>query len=219
MMTYKAVFFGAIGTIADTSDMQRRAFNDAFAHAGLDWNWTPEMYRPMLATVGGVARISQFAARAGIDVDVAALHAEKSRIYQHMLRREGVALRPGVAALIAHTRDTGGTLAWVTTTARANIDAIIDASGDALSADMFDLITDRAMVSAAKPDPEVYYTALTHLGLSETDVLVIEDTPESAWAAHSAGLSVVAFKGAAPPDTPWPETRVQTNDLADLLAR
>tara|TARA_B110000503_G_scaffold47893_1_gene77939 strand:+ start:1294 stop:1407 length:114 start_codon:yes stop_codon:yes gene_type:complete len=37
-MTVKAVFFGSIGTLVETSDLQRRAFNQAFAEAGLDWD-------------------------------------------------------------------------------------------------------------------------------------------------------------------------------------
>jgi beta-phosphoglucomutase-like phosphatase (HAD superfamily) len=39
MSQLQAVIFGSIGTIAETSDIQRQAFNLAFAEAGLDWNW------------------------------------------------------------------------------------------------------------------------------------------------------------------------------------
>lgn len=35
----KAILIGSIGTLADTSDMRREAFNEAFAQAGLDWTW------------------------------------------------------------------------------------------------------------------------------------------------------------------------------------
>ena len=32
-----AILFGSISTLSDTSEMQRDAFNAAFADAGLDW--------------------------------------------------------------------------------------------------------------------------------------------------------------------------------------
>ena len=35
-----AILFGSISTLADTSELQRRAFNEAFEAHGLDWNWS-----------------------------------------------------------------------------------------------------------------------------------------------------------------------------------
>ena len=35
----KAILFGSIGTLIETSDLQREAFNQAFKEAGLDWYW------------------------------------------------------------------------------------------------------------------------------------------------------------------------------------
>lgn len=48
-----AVLFGSISTIADTSELQRQAFNQAFRIHGLDWDWNREDYRGMLAASGG----------------------------------------------------------------------------------------------------------------------------------------------------------------------
>ena len=38
-MRLKAVLFGSIGTLAETSDIQRNSFNEAFKISGLDWVW------------------------------------------------------------------------------------------------------------------------------------------------------------------------------------
>ena len=43
-MSYKAVLFGSIGTLAETSDLQRDAFNEAFKISGLDWFWDCLLY-------------------------------------------------------------------------------------------------------------------------------------------------------------------------------
>jgi len=36
---YKALLFGSIGSIVETSEIQRKSFNKAFKQYGLDWNW------------------------------------------------------------------------------------------------------------------------------------------------------------------------------------
>ena len=45
---YKAILFGSIGTIAETSRLQLRSFNQAFSESGLDWNWSIGEYQTML---------------------------------------------------------------------------------------------------------------------------------------------------------------------------
>ena len=59
-MSLKAVIFGAIGTIAETSDLQRQAFNAAFAEAGLDWHWDSNTYHELLKVNGGQNRIRAY---------------------------------------------------------------------------------------------------------------------------------------------------------------
>jgi hypothetical protein len=56
--TVSALLFGSISTVADTSELQRAAFNRAFAEHGLDWTWDRDDYRAMLATSGGRSRIA-----------------------------------------------------------------------------------------------------------------------------------------------------------------
>ena len=60
-MDYKAILFGSIGTLIETSDLQRESFNVAFKEAGLDWYWDQEDYRLLLKQSGGTKRIEDFA--------------------------------------------------------------------------------------------------------------------------------------------------------------
>ena len=59
-MTIKAVLFGSIGTIVETSNIQRQSFNKAFKKNGLDWYWTKKMYQSMLQKPGGEIRVKKF---------------------------------------------------------------------------------------------------------------------------------------------------------------
>ena len=61
MTKYKALLFGSIGTIVETSEIQRKSFNSAFKIAGLKWNWTKEIYKNLLNKSGGEERILRYA--------------------------------------------------------------------------------------------------------------------------------------------------------------
>src|SRR5579875_2388832 len=67
--TMTAVLFGSIGTLADTSELQREAFNEAFREHGLDWNWSRDEYRELLRDSGGAKRIAAYAQERGDTVD------------------------------------------------------------------------------------------------------------------------------------------------------
>ena len=43
-----AVLFGSIGSVVETSEVQRAAFNEAFQKHGLDWQWTRDEYQALL---------------------------------------------------------------------------------------------------------------------------------------------------------------------------
>ena len=57
-MQFKAMLFGSIGTLAETSDIQRNSFNEAFKISGLDWFWDEDKYRNLLSKSGGTGRIN-----------------------------------------------------------------------------------------------------------------------------------------------------------------
>ena len=74
-----ALLFGSISSVADSSELQREAFNEAFAEHGLDWNWDRDDYRSRLGKAGGEARVADEAKARGEDVDAAAVHATRCR--------------------------------------------------------------------------------------------------------------------------------------------
>lgn len=194
-MNPKAIFFGSIGTLAETSDLQRRAFNQAFAEAKLDWHWDVELYKGLLKKSGGKGRIQGFAAQKGIPVDAPHLHKRKTEIFNDFMTKKNLPLRPGVSEVINHAKETKLSLAFVTTTSKANIDAIFFALGDQIHRSKFDFIGDETMVANPKPNPDIYKKALTELGIKPTECIAIEDTETSMEAALTANIDCVAFPG------------------------
>lgn len=190
-----AVLFGSIGTIADTSELQRVAFNDAFAEHGLDWNWSQEEYRELLQGSGGAKRIADYAQARGEAVDADAVHATKSRRFQDKLRTERPTLRPGVAETVAQARQDGYKLALVTSTSAENIAALTEAVRSEVDLDSFDLIVDTSRVQESKPSPDVFRYALQHLDEQAGACVAVEDNVGGVQAAVAAGLTCVAFPG------------------------
>lgn len=59
-MSIQAIVFDVDGTLADTEDGHRIAFNKAFQLSGLDWHWDVPLYHRLLAVTGGKERIRYF---------------------------------------------------------------------------------------------------------------------------------------------------------------
>jgi len=194
-MTVKAILFGSIGTLVETSDFQRRAFNQAFAQAGLDWNWDKDTYVRLLTKSGGQERIQSYANARFIDVDAYQLHQHKTTIFDTLMASEQLPLRPGVAGVIDYAKTHDMRLAFVTATSQANIDATFLALGDQINRKDFAFIGDVSMVSSPKPNSDIYEKALAHLNLDAHHCIAIEDTATSMHAALAAGLRCIAFPG------------------------
>ncbi|MCB1457635.1 MAG: HAD hydrolase-like protein, partial [Nitratireductor sp.] len=64
-MPLGAVIFDVDGTLAETEEIHRKAFNAAFLEAGLDWHWDRDLYRRLLQVTGGRERILAYATETG----------------------------------------------------------------------------------------------------------------------------------------------------------
>ncbi|MEO0487896.1 MAG: HAD-IA family hydrolase [Pseudomonadota bacterium] len=218
-MTYKALFLGSIGVVAETSELQREAFNIAFDRFGLDWNWDRDTYYGMLSRLGGQARIAAYAAERGQEVEARAIYATKQSAFQSLLRAKGVAARPGVKDLLKEATAQGLKRAFATSTSAVQVDAVLDGLKSDLPRRQFDFIGDRAMIAMPKPAADIYYKAMQSLDVAPQEVLVVEDTPESAEAALSAGLRVVGFPGCAARERAFPDGVPVVEFLTPMLLR
>ncbi len=189
-----ALLLGSISTVVDTSELQRDAFNRAFEQHGLGWRWEREEYADLLSGNGGADRISDFAAGRGEDVDVAAVHATKSELFQQSLRSQELTPRAGVVETLRDARAEGFKVALVTTTSRENLDSLAAAvSGSLVFDEVFDLVVDGSQVSTPKPDGAAYRHALDALDESSDGAVAVEDNVGGVAAATAAGVPCVAF--------------------------
>lgn len=195
-MRLRALIFDVDGTLAETEEGHRAAFNAAFRAAGLGWHWSVADYARLLTTTGGKERIARYGDEvAAGPLDVKALHADKTARYTAWVAAGGIRLRPGIAELIAMAREGGLKLAVATTTSRPNVEALAQAAFGCGAAEVFDVLACGDEVAAKKPAPDVYRLALARLGLGPEQALAFEDTPMGVASARGAGLRVVASPG------------------------
>lgn len=187
-----AVLFGSISTVADTSELQRDAYNRAFQAHGLDWRWDREEYRGLLASSGGQDRVAEYARTSGQAVDAEAVHETKSELFQQSLASTRLTPRAGVADTIAAARGKGWKVGLVTTTSRANITSLLDAI-DGVGAEDFDVIVDSSDVDRPKPGPGAYVFATEKLSEQPGACVAVEDNIGGVDAATAAGVPCVAF--------------------------
>lgn len=194
----KALIFDVDGTLAETEGAHLDAFNEAFAGAGLPWRWSEAEYTRLLTTTGGKERIARYVREAGgdpADFPIAALHRDKTVRYTGRIARGGIALRPGVAELIAEAQALGLGLAIATTTSPENVEALIRATLGADMTEIFPVVAAGDMVGAKKPAPDVYLLALERLGVAAADCVAFEDSRNGLLAAKAAGIFTVVTPG------------------------
>ncbi|CAN5241886.1 HAD family hydrolase [soil metagenome] len=210
----KALIFDVDGTLADTEEAHRQAFNATFANHCLGWQWSAVEYRRLLKTTGGKERIAAYIdgmklmpnERATLMALVPALHAEKNRRYAASVAGGQVQLRDGVARLIDEALDAGCRLAIASTTSAENVDALLGAT---LGSALFEVIACGDQVAAKKPAPDIYLAALQALKLRADEAIAIEDSGPGLASAVAAGLWTLV--------TPNVWTADSDFDAADLV--
>lgn len=193
-MPLEALIFDVDGTLAETEEAHRRAFNDTFAKFDIDWTWSQDDYRVLLRTTGGKERMKAHAAAIGTTIAddlVAQIHRVKTDRYGEILAQRDLALRPGIAELIVAARARGVRLAIATTTNRPNVDALIEATFGRPAGEIFEVIAAGDEVKAKKPAPDVYLAALERLGLPASCCLALEDSKNGLRSANAAGIATV----------------------------
>ena len=195
-MSLEALIFDLDGTIADTEETHRQAFNAAFIKLELWWDWGPGRYAELLAISGGLERLHHYVEslqtekteKARLHAIVPVIHYTKSEIYAGLLRVGHPPLRAGVARLIAEARAAGLKVAVVSTTASANAWELL---GHHFKRGEIELLVCADEVPRRKPAPDVYLRALALLRKAPDACMALEDSANGLRAARAAGLATV----------------------------
>jgi HAD superfamily hydrolase (TIGR01509 family) len=198
-MSIEALIFDVDGTMADTEEAHRVAFNLAFDRQRLGWSWTRTEYRELLSVTGGKERIAAYieslplstSLRQRLIARVPEIHADKTKLYSSAVRDGSVPLRDGVARLLDQALEAGCRLAIASTTTAVNIDALLNSAFGPRGIEMFTVIACGDQVRAKKPAPDIYRLALQTLGIGPERAVAFEDSANGLRSAVAAGLWTV----------------------------
>jgi HAD superfamily hydrolase (TIGR01509 family) len=190
----KALIFDCDGVLVDTErDGHRVAFNRAFAEAGIEAEWSVELYGELLKIAGGKERMTHYFNRHGwptgsaADTLIPQLHNRKTAIFTELVAGGSLPLRPGINRLVDAAYAAGIRLGVCTTSAQKSVDGVLDLMGSARKA-KFELVLAGDVVAKKKPDPEIYDLARQRLDLPAGDCVVVEDSRNGLRAALGAGM-------------------------------
>ncbi len=222
-----ALIFDCDGVLADTErDGHRPAFNDTFAELGLPVHWSDAEYAERVRIGGGKERMASLltdrfvadnglpSGAAGQKAMLADWHRRKTAHYKQIVRDGKLPGRPGIARIVGAAADAGWTLAVASTSAEDSVRAVLaHAVGDAPAARFSVFAGD--IVPAKKPDPAIYRLALSELGITAADAIVIEDSRNGLVAADGAGLRCVVTVSSYTAEEDFREAAMVVSSLGD----
>ena len=195
-----AILFDVDGTLANTEYAHLKAFNLAFKEADLEWQWSVNLYKKLLAITGGRERIryyienyvSNFEASKPLSEFIGELHQVKSKYYAQQLDQGAIQLRPGVERIIKEARKEEVRLAIATTTSPENIDALFACTLGKEAINWFEIIGAGNIVEKKKPAPDIYNYVMEKMSLTPAACMAIEDSEPGIASASAAGVPVIA---------------------------
>jgi HAD superfamily hydrolase (TIGR01509 family) len=199
-LTFDALIFDVDGTLADTEELHRQAFNEAFFACGINWRWGPALYAELLQITGGKERIASFLSQQRLPAAergrllrlIPQIHAAKTRLYQELVALGHLHPRDGVRRLMLEARAAGLKLAIASTTSPENVESLLTSSFGSDALGWFAAIATGDVVANKKPAPDIYNLALQQLGVAPQRAIAFEDSAIGVRAAKAAGLFTVA---------------------------
>ena len=147
----KAIIFGSIGTLVETSDIQRQSFNQAFKEIGLDWYWDKNNYKNLLKKSGGRNRVEYFANINQNTVDSKKIRELKTQYFNRYLNSNIINPREGVLEVIKYAKLNKIKIGLASTTTIENIDAIFTTLKDKIIKTDFNFIGNSKLIKKIKP--------------------------------------------------------------------
>lgn len=206
-MALRALIFDFDGLIVDTETPWLDLVRDAYRRHGLDL--PSEVWRQFVGTHRHPLEHLQRVV--GPDFDMA---AERAVLISRDTRDK---LPPcaGVRELVAAAREAGLGLGVASSSSRDRVESELHRIELRAA---FDAVRCRGENLRTKPAPDLYLAALEDLGVSASEVVVFEDSPNGAQAAKASGIYTVAVPNDVTRGWPFEHADRVIDSLAGVTA-
>ncbi|WCP67498.1 HAD family phosphatase [Vibrio tubiashii] len=206
----KAVLFDMDGLIFDTESIYKLSWQYAASEQNLDLS--DDFYQQFIGVQDPECeRILAEHFQNALDLS---RYKQVRDDHFHRLRSNGIAFKPGFDPLFQDIKRRGLATAIVTSSHLAEVKYNFTTS-DYLP--QFDLVITAEDVERAKPYPDCYQMACTHLGLTAEECLVLEDSNNGVKAALAAGCPVVMVPDLLPPQAEIIDKMTVVESLEQLI--
>lgn len=187
--TLRACIFDLDGVIVDTAVYHYQAWKKLANELGFDFTEADNEKLKGISRVKSLELILEWGGVVKDEVERHDLATRKNEGYLEMINKMTPdEILPGVKDLLEALKAAGIKTALGSASKNS---AIILKNTGLLS--YFDVIVDGNMVSASKPDPEVFVTGAKLLGVDPASCIVLEDAIAGVEAAKAGGMKVVGI--------------------------
>jgi len=222
-MGLQALIFDVDGTVAETADLHRAAFNRAFDEHGLGWHWDREIYSTLMPVEFTIPKLRLFAlaaqrtghAHVPVSETLAKIAARKAQLFCRSVQNGAARQRPGVARLLNEAQHEGLSLAAVSTSTRAETEALLSATLGFHTLGWFSSLKTSENAGMPSNLGALYRAVLDDLGIAGRRAIAINGSDPGCEAATSCGLAVIATPGIYTSSNRFEKARMVVSDLGE----
>lgn len=134
----------------------------------------------------------------GEGFDYRTVRARRKELMNRDIEENGLELKPGIKELLDYIDTTELKAAVATATDMERAERYLKSVG---LYERFDKICCGPMVKNGKPDPDLYLFASEQIGISPSECIAIEDSPNGIKSAYGAGMNTIMVPDLSQPDS------------------
>lgn len=208
----KAVIFDKDGTLHDTEQVYHRAWRAAAEQTGV-----PDIMEFVRLCTGTNAHQTAILWQEfyGDAYDFPSFWNLRDRLYDELIEREGLPIKPGAYELLDYLKANGILIGLATSTNAERVQKHL------VMSDMkryFDVVVTGDTVPNGKPAPDIFLKAATALGTDPALCMGVEDSFNGVRAVHASGMFTVMAPDMIMPTQEIKDlTHLCVNDLGEII--
>lgn len=187
-----AIIWDMDGVIVDTGQYHYLAWKEVLEPLDIPFSWDDFTQTFGMNNFG---LLTKLLGHPPTPIQLSEIADKKEERFRYLIKGK-ISLEPGVLDWLGQISQSGFQQAIASSAPQANIEQILDE----LSICQYFQTVVSAEKMPGKPDPTVFLTAATNLGVSPGNSIVIEDSVAGLLAARNAGMKCVAITTTNPKD-------------------
>jgi len=198
-MGLQALIFDVDGTLAETADTRRAAFNQTFDEFQCGWHWDRRTYSYLMNMSDDTEMLQGYATLMETRLQHPTLGPEKlhqiglrkMQVFLAMLASGSASLRPGVGRILSEARRNGIALGAISCRPRIEFEMLVTSTLG------FDALTlfDASYFVNNKDRATAYKKVVAELGVLPSKTIAIDDNESGIRAAGICGINCIATPG------------------------